>query len=234
MGAPRRKNLIVASRRRVEDEGEEEEGSIPNGLDDDSSSEGSAMSDADDDADAEASEASDVDSVERKSTTAGPDANGYSEGLRDQTSKSSFPAKKPPLALMMHDTEAMMNGLKFAEGGNEGDEIHFDEMGRQSHEEPVIEDTLDNQIGPGIGDSLAEKRRREHEEYKKKRDTDPAFVPNRGGFFMHDHRSAAPGHNGFRPFSKGRGRGRGPVEGHSPVFQYDQNEIPTLREIADR
>ena len=224
MGAPRRKNLLITSRRRVDDEGEDEEGSIPNGLDDDSLSEGSVMSDADDDADAEASEASEVESMERKNTRVGPGMNGHTEAPGDdQTSKLSLPTKTP-LALAMHDTEAMMNGLKFAEDGDGQDEVHLDEMGDQSHAELVNQATVDNQVDSAIGDTT-EKRRREHEEYKRKRDTDPAFVPNRGGFFMHDHRSAVPGHNGFRPFVKGRGRGRGTVDGSSPIFRYDLQDI---------
>lgn len=223
MGAPRRKNLLITSRRRVDDEGEDEEGSIPNGLDDDSLSEGSAMSDADDDADAEASEASEVESMEQKITRAGPGMNGHPERPGDHTSKPSLPTKTP-LALVMHDTEAMMNGLKFAEDGDGQDEVHFDEMGNQSHADLVIQAAVDNQVESVTGDTT-DKRRREHEEYKKKRDTDPAFVPNRGGFFMHDHRSAVPGHNGFRPFVKGRGRGRGAVDGTSPIFRYDLEEF---------
>lgn len=220
MGAPRRKNLLIASRRRVADEGEDEEGSIPNGLDDDSLSEGSAMSDADDDADAEASEASDAESMERKNTRVGPGMNGHTEGPTDQTSKPSLLSMKTPLALVMHDTEAMMNGLKFTEDGDGEDEVHFDEMGQQPHSELVVQATVDSQVEPVIGDTAGEKRRREHEEYKRKRDTDPAFVPNRGGFFMHDHRSALPNHNGFRPFVKGRGRGRGTADGSLPIFRY--------------
>ena len=62
-----------------------------------------------------------------------------------------------------------------------------------------------------------ERRRREHEDYKKQRDENPAFVPNRGAFFMHDHRHAGPAANGFRPFGRGRGRGgRGGVGGPFP------------------
>ncbi|KAI5805862.1 CASC3/Barentsz eIF4AIII binding-domain-containing protein [Geopyxis carbonaria] len=64
-----------------------------------------------------------------------------------------------------------------------------------------------------------EKRRREHEEYKKKRAEDPAFVPNRGRFFMHDHRYDGTGSNGFRPYGPGgRGRGgrHGEFQGHPP------------------
>ncbi|KAF8461899.1 CASC3/Barentsz eIF4AIII binding-domain-containing protein [Kalaharituber pfeilii] len=51
-----------------------------------------------------------------------------------------------------------------------------------------------------------ERRRREHEEYKRRRDTDPAFVPNRGAFFMHDHRHQG---GGYKPFWRGHGGGRG-------------------------
>lgn len=207
----------------MDDEGEDEEGSIPNGLDDDSLSEGSAMSDADDDADAEASEASEVESMEQKITRVEPGMNGHTEGPRDQTSKPSLPTKAP-LVLVMHDTEAMMNGLKFGEDGDGQDEVHFDEMGNQSQAELAIQAAVDNQVESTAGD-ITEKRRREHEEYKKKRDTDPAFVPNRGGFFMHDHRSAVPGHNGFRPFVKGRGRGRGAVDGSLPTFRYELEDF---------
>lgn len=41
-------------------------------------------------------------------------------------------------------------------------------------------------------ETLAERRRREHDEYRQKRDSDPSFVPNRGNFFMHDARSVRP------------------------------------------
>lgn len=65
-----------------------------------------------------------------------------------------------------------------------------------------------------------QRRRREHEAYKKQRDADPAFVPNRGRFFMHDHRHGRGGSNGFRPFGRGFIR-RGGMPG--PGFnRYDQ------------
>jgi len=44
-------------------------------------------------------------------------------------------------------------------------------------------------------ETFAERKRREHEEYKKNRDSKPAFIPNRGAFFMHDQRSAFLGQN---------------------------------------
>ncbi|TGZ78842.1 hypothetical protein EX30DRAFT_383336 [Ascodesmis nigricans] len=74
-----------------------------------------------------------------------------------------------------------------------------------------------------------ERRRREHEEYKKRRAEDPAFVPNRGRFFMHDHREGS-GSNGFRPFGPG-GRGRGfarepqpPSELAADRWEHDMHE----------
>jgi hypothetical protein len=67
-------------------------------------------------------------------------------------------------------------------------------------------------------ETYAERRRREHEDYKKKKEADPAFIPNRGAFFMHDQRSASGPNNGFRPFGRGqaRTRGGGPGVGPSP------------------
>ena len=217
MGAPRQKNLIK-SRRRVEDEGEEEEGSVAAGVEDDSMSEGSAISDADDDADAEGSDGSDTSPV-RADSKADAVANGHRERLPNIAPQPRSALSRSPLAATMNDTEVMMNGLKVSgEVVDEG--TNFEDLGKQpeggpqqgvAHEEPAEAPT---------SDSVGERRRREHEEYKKKRDADPAFVPNRGVFFMHDHRSAAPGQNGFRPFGRGRGRGRGPVGGPYPSSRY--------------
>lgn len=212
MGAPRQKNLIK-SRRRVEDDGEEEEGSVAAGVEEDSMSEGSAMSDADDDADAEGSDGSDT-VAPRADLKADAVANGHRERLSNVAPQSRPAPSKSPPATTMNDTEVMMNGLKVSgEGEDKG--TNFEDLGKQPEGEP--------QQGPAealTSDSVGERRRREHEEYKKKRDADPAFVPNRGVFFMHDHRSAAPGQNGFRPFGRGRGRGRGPVGGPYPSFRY--------------
>ncbi len=41
-------------------------------------------------------------------------------------------------------------------------------------------------------ETVYERQRREHDLYRQKRDEDPSFVPNRGAFFMHDHRHAGP------------------------------------------
>ncbi|EPE08194.1 hypothetical protein F503_00977 [Ophiostoma piceae UAMH 11346] len=82
-------------------------------------------------------------------------------------------------------------------------------------------------------ESAYEKQRREHDLYKQRRDEDPAFVPNRGAFFMHDHRGAGPSANGFRPFARpGRG-GRGGRGGFAATFapmhnQFQNQADPTV------
>ncbi len=218
MVAPRRKNLIT-SRRRVDDDGEEEDGSVAAGVEDDSLSEGSIISDADDDADAEGSDASDRESIERRNVKVKTLANGHIGNTRDLPQKSTVASEKASFSAIMNDTEAMMNGLKFSGDVDEGEEIDFDDMGKQTQEPPAAAPVQEKGEAASL-DTLGEKRRREHEEYRKKRDADPAFVPNRGGFFMHDHRSSAPGQNGFRPFGRGRGRGRAGPSGPFPPVGY--------------
>lgn len=212
MGAPRQKNLIK-SRRRVEDDGEEEEGSVAAGVED-SLSEGSAISDADDDADAEGSDGSDM-SPPRADFKADAVANGH----RERPSNAALQSSKSPLATTMNDTEAMMNGLKVS-SAVEDEGTNFEDLSKEPEGESKQGTAHEGPAEALTSDSVGERRRREHEEYKKKRDADPAFVPNRGMFFMHDHRSAAPGHNGFRPFGRGRGRGRGPMGSPYPSFRY--------------
>ena len=208
----------------MDDEGEEEEGSIAAGLEEDSSSEGSAISDADDDADAEGSEVSELGTPKRAHTSR---RNGTDKQIGNANGKVEGPAaaaKKPSLGAALADTEAMMNGMNMSGNTEEAEEIHFDEMGQQGELPSSKDASKTDQSIPEQRESLIDRRKREHEEYKKKRDADPAFVPNRGGFFMHDHRSIAPGQNGFRPSGRGRGRGRGGIGGSfSPsayVFHY--------------
>ncbi|KAJ3473862.1 hypothetical protein NLG97_g10097 [Lecanicillium saksenae] len=71
-------------------------------------------------------------------------------------------------------------------------------------------------MNPAANDANA-RRRNDNDDYKRRREQDPAFVPNRGAFFMHDSRQAAgPPGNTFRPFGRGRGRGgRGGFAGNS-------------------
>lgn len=213
MSVSRRKNLIT-SRRRVEDEGEEEEGSVAAELEDDSLSEGSAISDADEDADAEGSDATDVDDSGSRGVSQNKvEENGYirdKQGSGEQETKAS---DKAPITAATADTEAMMNGMKISHETSGAEEIMFEDMVENTELPPLQQSEAQNVAVAGRQETLADRRRREHEEYRKKRDADPAFVPNRGGFFMHDSRSAASGSNGFRLYGKGRGRGRGFVGG---------------------
>ncbi|KAI9823152.1 MAG: hypothetical protein M1832_002595 [Thelocarpon impressellum] len=237
-----RRHDLVASRRRLEDEGEEEEGGAEAAavLDDDSLSEASALSELedDDDADAEGSDISEQDEPDHQDASAPsakPRTNGHVEdvekggvepanGHGDKRAAKRTAGDKTGAAGT--DTEAMLNGLAVPEHTTEAQEVRFEDMaddGGDAHPAPAVSGTA---TAPAA-ELPYERRRREQEEYRKKRDADPTFVPNRGGFFMHDHRHAGPAANGFRPFGRGRGRGRGAVGGpFSPANQAAQSCEP--------
>ncbi|KAL1966007.1 hypothetical protein VTN77DRAFT_4947 [Rasamsonia byssochlamydoides] len=224
--APYRRRKIGASRRRREDEGEDE-GSIAGELEDDSLSDGSVVSNQDDDADGEGSEASEDDS------SVSPRAdrpNGYVNGVHEggaEKGRSPSPGKRL-LASTLSDTEAMMNGMKISDADQVA-EIRFEDMKEEQ------EDKDDNQTGrtPSAAESkretFAERKRREHEEYIKARDENPAFVPTRGGFFLHDKRSTEPDTNSHRPFNnRSKSRPHGLIVdgnvGRRPPKQPDASE----------
>ncbi|KAF7454478.1 Btz multi-domain protein [Pyrenophora tritici-repentis] len=207
MAPARKRSTNIARRRRTDDEDESQSVAT---LADDSQSDASVLSDVDEDADADNSDLSEVDSA--PSLTQGKSkrkANGARDAKPRQSASDRQPS--PPIArsdvafTALKETEIMMNGLKIGEGANEAKVVDF-ETGVAAGE-----------VAPAVGapssraETLAERRRREHDEYKKKRDSDPAFIPNRGAFFMHDQRHA-PGQNGFRPAGRGRGRGA-PIRG---------------------
>ncbi|CAA9956455.1 Btz multi-domain protein [Pyrenophora teres f. maculata] len=202
MAPARKRTTNIARRRRTDDEDESQSVAT---LADDSQSDASVLSDVDEDADADNSDLSEVDSA--PSLTQGKSkrkANGARDAKPRQTASNRQPS--PPIArsdvafTALKETEIMMNGLNIGDGANEAEVVDF-ETGVAAGE-----------AAPAVGapssraETLAERRRREHDEYKKKRDSDPAFIPNRGAFFMHDQRHA-PGQNGFRPAGRGRGRG---------------------------
>ena len=174
-------------------------------LADDSQSDVSVTSDVDEDADADNSDLSDADSgIAPTEGKPKRKTNGTRKAKSAPVVSNRQPS--PPIArsdatfTALKDTEAMMNGLSLAETATGAEEVDF-ETGEPTDSAPAVG------LPAGRPETLGDRRRREHEEYKKKRDSDPAFIPNRGAFFMHDSRSA-PGQNGFRPIG-GRGRGRG-------------------------
>ena len=102
----------------------------------------------------------------------------------------------------------MMNGLKVEPDVDQIEEIHFDQAVAVSTVNDPRNAAANVKPNDGARESLADKNRREHEAYMKERKENPAFVPTRGGFFLHDNR-ASPAANGFRQPVRGRGRGRG-------------------------
>lgn len=174
---------------------------------DDSQSDGSLPSDDDGDADdSDLSETERPDSLSPEDQTSKA-ANGTAKVQDAQA--DAVAAASPGIAAAdgsfarSQDTEAMMNGLKISEGGPQDEALDF-----ETPTGPAVvtsDPRPPSQGGLRRQENFAERRRKEHEEYKKKRDADPAFIPTRGSFFMHDQRSHAQ--------MMGRGRGRGNVVG---------------------
>jgi hypothetical protein len=203
--APPRKRTSLVRRRRLDEEADDSM-SVATELADDSQSDISVPSDIDEDADADNSDLSEVDSpssvaegrksdrVNGKPRIAKPRPNV----AKAQRARSPAIVHSDPAFTASKTTELMINGLETAEAAAQEEVVDF-ETGDVAAEPPST---------AGRQETLAERRRREHEEYKKKRDADPAFIPNRGAFFMHDQRSAA-GQSGFRQFGPRGGRGRG-------------------------
>jgi hypothetical protein len=214
--------------------------SVATEVADDSQSDISVPSDIDENADADNSDMSDVDSS--------PSLTGGKSKRKGNTPKVAKPRPEvatrripsPPIArsdavfTALKDTEMMINGLKISDKA--ADEVVDFETGS-----PAVEPAPSAGDLPNRSETFAERKRREHEEYKKKRDADPAFIPNRGAFFMHDQRSQH-GQNGFRPFGmrgggvRGRGGQGGGVGGPFAPAKYVYNSKlhrPTNIRIAN-
>lgn len=233
--AAARKSRNLIRRRRLDDEGDDR--SVATDVADDSQSDLSVPSDIDESADADNSDLSDA--VSAPSLQAGKRKGKVNGSSRSKKTGDDIVANRrvpsPPIARSdatfstVRDTEIMMNGLKISNKAADDEMVDF-ETGT-----PVVGEPRPASAGipPARPESFAERKRREHEEYKKKRDSDPAFIPNRGAFFMHDQRSAH-GQNGFRQFgprggARGLGRG-GPAIGgpYSPA-----NPKPPAPEATD-
>jgi hypothetical protein len=198
----------VRQRRRVQDDGDDD-GSIITEAIDDSQSEASLPSDADDDADADYSDLSEPDVPEPSNSEIRPvRSNGSARKATASSPAVETPLEAPkrassePLTFeSTKETEIMMNGLKISQDESKAEPLDYESV-ENSTSEPIA-----GEGSSGKPETLADKRRKGHEEYKKKRDSDPAFIPTRGAFFMHDQRTSSPG--GFRGVGRGRGRGRG-------------------------
>ncbi|KNB02497.1 hypothetical protein FOXG_05348 [Fusarium oxysporum f. sp. lycopersici 4287] len=220
---PRRRKLI-GQRRRVEDEGEDEAGPETLDLDDDSITDGSLTDDNDP---ADDSDTSNIDEASPTSPNARRKVNGAAKhaGHSHKSGSGSGPDQngKP-----VTDTDVMLHGLSITDQSPPVQEMHFDEVVAPSPSKSPAAPIVVSSASARPPAAPANRRRQEHEDYKRKRDEDPAFVPNRGAFFMHDHRHAGPAANGFRPFGRGRGRGgRGGIGGPFAPIKYD-NALPFL------
>ena len=207
----------MSSRRRIQDEGEDDDAGAVD-LGDESLSETSLLGVGDANLDADDSD-SDLDTnhvTQPSASKAEVTRTTKSSRRRKIAAVKTDPPKQlpqaPPVAqAFFHttDTDAMLNGLKVPEDGAQGEAIDFeDTLSAIAIHIPTQRTVLEvSRLGAsGRRQSVAEQRSKEHEGYKAKRESNPASVPNRGGFFMHDHRHDP---HGFGSVGKGRGRGRG-------------------------
>lgn len=196
--APRRRH-IGASRRQRRDNDGEDEGSLAGDLEDDSLSEGSADSRQDEeDADGEGSESEDYTTTTAEVDKLNPEQiNGRDLGRSQR--RSSALSTKPGLKTTVSDTEATLHGTSLA--GETGEEPRFEGMEKretQPGRTPSAPPTEPKR------EPLATRKRRENEKFTREREQNPAFVPTRGSFFLHDKRTNEAGNN--RASNKGKSR----------------------------
>ena len=221
MGHRQRKDL-AAIRRRVEDEGDEEGGPDLGDLDDDSLSEGSILSEEDDPQEGdEISTAGAAPAASPELSKVNGTGEKRSKDAQGTSTNGTADASKKPLTNGTSDMDMMLNGLKISDQSTTVEEVQYEDLRADDEAQEPSPAVVNSTAQMDQPQELPhERRRREHEEYKKKRDADPAFVPNRGAFFMHDHRHSGPAANGFRPFGRGRGRGRPGIGGPFAPSKY--------------
>lgn len=209
--APHHRSRIGISRRRVEDEGEED-GFVAGDGADDSMSEGTISSHEDDeDGDGEGSETSEGISVETPATGHNgahrKNVGGHNTGKAQRRGRAGG-ANKGLFAAKSADTEAMLNGMKIGDASEQLEEIHFDEMKDQKDKrDSTPYATTSRRPKPDEQEPLQERKQRDQEHYNRKKDKDPAFVPNRGGFFLHDNR-VSHNSNHHRPGNNNKSKGK--------------------------
>lgn len=215
MAARRRRNLL-SSRRRAEDDGEEDAQRAPD-VTSDSGSDISMLSDAEGDVGISVSDMSDTETVSRPNATAeaqkgasGTAAQSVHE--KDLTGQTAAPAPPSTSAFAATaDTNAMMHGLKLPDDDGTGKAVDFEEHDKveavnstKAQDAPPAQPaTITKRSGAGRG---AARGSEDGASAAAAGPSNPAFVPNRGGFFMHDQRNEQS-----RGGLGGRGRGRGRV-----------------------
>ena len=232
MATTRRKNLL-RSRRRVTDEGEDDDsGPIP--LELDSHSDGSQLSDVDESLDAAASDTSDVVSAQEELNTDKHDVkeNGHFENGKHQkqrprndktTESGALDPDKPASFKNTVDTDTMLNGVSHSSRPNDAEEMLFeDTVKHNAHSQPVLDSRLTT---PSAKRSQAT----DHNDHSlsgtnaARFGSKPPMVPNRGGFFMHDQRNGTAQPIGTMSGGRGRGRGRG----QGPIINFPEPLLGT-------
>lgn len=211
MAAGRTLRSLLSRRRRGENEEEEDDEGGPVAVED-SQSEASNLSEGEGE-EGDASGSDDVDGVEAITAQTKTDVSPVESKSKRarKLRKRSIKQDRDALAdssepqnnfKAMADTEAMMNGLGISEEREIGEQeaVDFENMESTSATVPNAVTTNGNGFAP-----TERQRREQHEEYRRKRDSNPAFIPNRGNFFMHDTRGQA---NGQAPRSQGPFPGR--------------------------
>lgn len=216
MTAHRRSNLIT-SRRRVADEGEDDDADAAS-ADYESQSEISILTGAEDSID-QGSERSNPSSPRAPTKqAAGPtvqrkQVNGKPAHRREIS--TSKPSARPTFANTA-DTNAMMNGLNVTATEGEDEVMQFDaaaegKAGKRQPDTAGSPPTAPNQrqAAAKVAAPHGTGTTAQPHESSNRASNDPAYVPNRGGFFMHDQRNdnVGRGENGISGRGQGRGRG---------------------------
>ncbi|KAL4971561.1 CASC3/Barentsz eIF4AIII binding-domain-containing protein [Aspergillus desertorum] len=223
-----RRNIGASRRRRREDEGEDE-GSLDGEIEDDSLSEGSVISQQDeDDADGEGSDESDNEIMPVDSPDRAPINGRVPE---DSRRRHPMSPDKLTLTTIMHDTDAMINGLKAVGDAKGVSEISFDEMDRElgrtgrAPSAPLTEASRE---------TFTDKERLEAERITRGKGEDATVVPTRGSFFLHDKRLTESGANGHKASSKPKSRPYGLiVDGNVRRKQDITTERPWTHDLHD-
>ncbi|PNS20362.1 hypothetical protein CAC42_5812 [Sphaceloma murrayae] len=226
MAAGQQSRSLIGRRRRV---GEDEDEESVN-ADADTQSETSVISGAEPDAGG-ASNASDPGASTSKYDDDMASARSNGAHMRTPASKpasksvDSSPQKHTTLDISTGptftstpDTQVMLNGVAPSPSSTQDESVPFDDLNAESDPKPLAQKT----------ENLADRRRREQDEYRQKREADPTFIPSRGNFFMHDPRG--PDQRGFGVMGRGRGRGRGFIGGpFAPTGFAQEPRVPDVQ-----
>ncbi|KPI37302.1 uncharacterized protein AB675_1466 [Cyphellophora attinorum] len=191
----------LAPRRRRTDDDFEDETSTVGDIDDDSSTDASGLSNDVDGDGSDEEENNEGDAVPHTANAVKPTINPSATSPIPEGTRSA------PLFPTSNDTAAMMTTLTISEEQKNQPELQYEDSSTGNGHDQVASSSQTSVPPSGPAkQNPAQRARMEHQEYLKQRDSNPAFVPNRGGFFLHDDRASgtAPW---SRPFGRGRGRG---------------------------